>query len=230
MAGQPSRRARIVRARLAARRPRDWARTRLLDFRMEVTLDGETLTSGGDQGVAGEVRWARAGSRTLGGGRPRTAQADDRALRQGRARRAVESGLSFGEAMRMLAGADVAADAVADRPAILVASGRRPWLAETLKGLRSPEGLAHVDPGAALKGTLGPISRWVCAGSTCSRSSVLGLALPTTWDSARPSRSCRFCSCSRDQTEGQRGSRACWWRPLRFSPIGPRKLSASRRA
>ncbi len=29
-----------------------------------------------------------------------------------------------------------------------------PWLAETLKGLRSPEGLARIDPGAALNATL----------------------------------------------------------------------------
>src|SRR5260370_17759331 len=29
-----------------------------------------------------------------------------------------------------------------------------PWLAETLKGLRRPEGLASIDPGAALNGTL----------------------------------------------------------------------------
>ena len=40
-----------------------------------------------------------------------------------------------------------------------------PWLAETLKGLRSPEGLARVDPGAALKATLRPYQqvgvRWL---------------------------------------------------------------------
>src|SRR5206468_3332212 len=29
-----------------------------------------------------------------------------------------------------------------------------PWLSETLKGLRSPQGLARVDPGAVLRGTL----------------------------------------------------------------------------
>ena len=40
-----------------------------------------------------------------------------------------------------------------------------PWLAETLKGLRSPEGLAQIDPGAALKATLRPYQqvgvRWL---------------------------------------------------------------------
>jgi SNF2 family DNA or RNA helicase len=40
-----------------------------------------------------------------------------------------------------------------------------PWLAETLKGLRSQEGLDKIDPGKALKGTLRPYQqvgvRWL---------------------------------------------------------------------
>src|SRR5262249_30100284 len=44
-----------------------------------------------------------------------------------------------------------------------VAAG--PWLAETLKGLRSPEGLARIDPGPALNATLRPYQqvglRWL---------------------------------------------------------------------
>jgi len=40
-----------------------------------------------------------------------------------------------------------------------------PWLAETLKGLRSHEGLEQIDPGAALHGTLRPYQqvglRWL---------------------------------------------------------------------
>jgi len=40
-----------------------------------------------------------------------------------------------------------------------------PWLAETLQGLRGPEGLAQIDPGAALNGTLRPYQqvgvRWL---------------------------------------------------------------------
>ncbi|MGH9455687.1 MAG: DEAD/DEAH box helicase, partial [Terriglobia bacterium] len=82
-------------------------------------------------------------------------------------RAAAENGLSFGEAMRMLARADAAFDGNAD-PAqrddwAQVVAG--PWLAETLKGLRSPEGLARVEPGAALKGKLRPYQqvgvRWL---------------------------------------------------------------------
>jgi hypothetical protein len=62
-------------------------------------------------------------------------------------RTAAESGLSLREAMRMLAGADVAAgdeSAASEADWAQVVAG--PWLAETLKGLRSPEGLAASIP------------------------------------------------------------------------------------
>ena len=43
--------------------------------------------------------------------------------------------------------------------------GSGPWLHEALKGLRGPEGLASVEPGAALNGTLRPYQqvgmRWL---------------------------------------------------------------------
>ena len=42
-----------------------------------------------------------------------------------------------------------------------------PWLAETLKGLRSPEGLARIDPGAALNGTLRPYGVVNLPGGAC---------------------------------------------------------------
>ena len=60
----------------------------------------------------------------------------------------------------MLAGAAVA-DEVADGTGgagwSTVAAG--PWLAETLKGMRHLEGLARVNPGKALRGTLRPYQR-----------------------------------------------------------------------
>jgi SNF2 family DNA or RNA helicase len=81
-------------------------------------------------------------------------------------RTASESGISLREAMRMLAGADVDAhgeDAATAGDWAKVVAG--PWLAETLKGLRSPEGLADIIPGAALNGTLRPYQqvgvRWL---------------------------------------------------------------------
>ena len=81
-------------------------------------------------------------------------------------RAAAASGLGFGEAMRMIAGADVAVDGADDGTGADWAQvGAGPWLSEMLKGLRSPEGLARVEPGTALNGTLRPYQqvgvRWL---------------------------------------------------------------------
>ena len=138
----------------------------LLDFQMEVTLDGERLT-------ADEISELLAKSDGLALVRGRWVEIDreqlSRMIERFREveRTAAANGLGFGEAMRLLAGADVAADDTAAAAAhtdwAQVVAG--PWLAETLKGLRSPEGLAQVDPGAALKGTLRPYQqvgvRWL---------------------------------------------------------------------
>ncbi|MDH3288203.1 MAG: DEAD/DEAH box helicase [Betaproteobacteria bacterium] len=137
----------------------------LLDFHMRVTLDGETLT-------ATEIRRLLAGSDGLALIRGRWVEVDreklGRMLEQFREveRTAANSGLSFAEAMRMLAGANVAAGAAAtgvDPDWVSVAAG--PWLAETLKALRSPEGLVRIDPGRELKAQLRPYQqvgvRWL---------------------------------------------------------------------
>jgi len=72
-------------------------------------------------------------------------------------RRAADEGLSFGEAMRPLAGAGITGDGSADAAVSdwseTVAG---PWLAETLAKLRHPDGLARADPGKSLQGTLRP--------------------------------------------------------------------------
>ena len=135
----------------------------LLDFRMDVTLDGEPLTSA-------EIRDLLAKTDGLALVRGRWIELDREHLQsmierfREVERTAKDNGLAFGEAMRLLAGADVDAaegDAAADW-AQMVAG---PWLAETLKGLRSPQGLAEVDPGDALKGVLRPYQqvgvRWL---------------------------------------------------------------------
>src|ERR1035438_9001315 len=79
---------------------------------------------------------------------------------------AKDNGLAFSEAMRLLAGADVHAEdteAASNADWALVVGG--PWLAETLQGLRTPQGLAQVDPGDALEGVLRPYQqvgvRWL---------------------------------------------------------------------
>ena len=145
--------------------PSGIGRDALLDFRMEVTLDGEALT-------AAEVKELLAKSDGLALVRGRWIELDREHLKQmmerfrEAERAARENGLSFGEAMRLVAGADVSA---ADIPAgdgagwAQVVAG--PWLAETLKALRSPQGLAGADPGDALKGRLRPYQqvgvRWL---------------------------------------------------------------------
>jgi hypothetical protein len=125
----------------------------LLDFRMEVTLEGEQLS-------AAEIEALLAQGSGLALIRGRWVEIDRERLAQTlehfrQVERAVAAGgLSFGEAMRLVAGADIGAqaEAAADRDWSQVSAG--PWLAETLKALRSPEGLARVDPGPALQGSL----------------------------------------------------------------------------
>ena len=105
-----------------------------------------------------------------------------------------------------------------------------PWLAETLKGLRSPEGLAKVDPGRELRGTLRPYQqvgvRWL---------HLLSRARPRRLPRRRhgprqdhpgalaPARAAR-------ERRATSGGRACSWRRPRCSPTGRRRSSASRRA
>jgi non-specific serine/threonine protein kinase len=138
----------------------------LLDFHMDVTLDGESLT-------AAEIRTLLAGTEGLALVRGRWVEVDREQLsrmidRFSEAERAAaRHGLNFGEAMRLLAGANLeVADADAENVEAdwaQVTAG--PWLAETLKGLRSQEGLDKIDPGEALKGTLRPYQqvglRWL---------------------------------------------------------------------
>ena len=137
----------------------------LLDFRLEVTLDGESLTSD-------EIRDLLAKTDGLALVRGRWVELDRELLEsmierfREVERTAKDNGLAFSEAMRLLAGADVNAadtDVAANADWAHVVAG--PWLAETLSALRSPQGLAHVDPGDALDGVLRPYQqvgvRWL---------------------------------------------------------------------
>ncbi|HXJ96692.1 MAG TPA: DEAD/DEAH box helicase [Terriglobia bacterium] len=153
-----------VTATVGARVPSALGMDSLLDFSLEVTLDGETLTTA-------EIKELLAKSDGLALVRGRWVEVNHERLSQMLEhyqkveRAAAASGLSFGEAMRVLAGADVAAeDGGRDADWAQVVAG--PWLRETLKGLRSPEGLAGVEPSAKLNGTLRPYQqvgvRWLC--------------------------------------------------------------------
>jgi non-specific serine/threonine protein kinase len=154
-----------VKATLGSKAPSGLGQDALLDFRVEVTLDGETLT-------AAEIRDLLAQSDGLALVRGHWVEIDREHLAgmidrfREIERTAKANGLAFGEAMRLLAGADAGAEESAEADGVewaqVVAGG---WLADTLKGLRSPQGLARVDPGDALKGALRPYQqvgvRWL---------------------------------------------------------------------
>ncbi len=162
-AGRPARPR--VTATVGAKAPPAIGTEALLDFRSEVTLDGEKLTQA-------EVKEILAGANGLALVRGRWVEVDRERLQrlmggfQEAERIAAQGGLSFAEAMRMLAGADVCKDSATvgtDPDWSRVVAG--PWLAETLKGLRSPDELAKVNPGHELHGTLRPYQdvgvRWL---------------------------------------------------------------------
>jgi len=162
-AGRPPRPR--VTATVGGKAPSVLGNDALLDFRAEITLGGERLT-------AAEVEEILAGAHGLALIRGQWVEVDRERLRrtmdrfQQAEQLAAEGGLTFAEGMRMLAGADVTTDGTAtgaDPDWTSVVAG--PWLAETLKGLRSPEGLAQVDPGRGLHGTLRPYQevgvRWL---------------------------------------------------------------------
>jgi len=153
-----------VSALIGGKQPSGIGQEALLDFHMEVSLDGESLTEA-------EINRLLAASEGLQFVRGRWVEVDREKLR-GMLERfrkieatAADHGLSFAEAARMLAGADVegAFDASETRDWSRVTAGQ--WLAETLEGLRHPDELERVEPGSELKATLRPYQqaglRWL---------------------------------------------------------------------
>lgn len=128
----------------------------LLNFQLDVSLDGEKLT-------AKEIRDILKSANGLALIRGKWVEIDRERLQQTLEqfqeveRRAKAEGVTFSEAMRLLAGANIA-DGVADGDDEVawseVAAG--PWLADTLKAMRCPEGSVRADPGKALNGALRP--------------------------------------------------------------------------
>ena len=141
---------------VGTRQPSGLGQDALLDFQMDITVDGEPLTDA-------EFRELLAKTDGLALVRGRWIELDSEHLQRmierfhKLERTAKANGLAFGEAMRLLAGADVnAKDRVVADEADWTQIVAGPWLAETLEELRSPQALAEVDPGDALKGTLRP--------------------------------------------------------------------------
>src|SRR5262249_22483699 len=154
-----------VKATVGGKAPSNLGLDALLDFQLEVTLNGESLSKA-------EIKRLLAQSDGLAFIRGKWVEVDRERLTRTLAkfeaveRRAASDGLSFGEAMRMLAGAGIAEHGAAEQADLdwsQTIAG--PWLAETLAGLRGPEGLARVDPGLSLQGTLRPYQqaglRWL---------------------------------------------------------------------
>lgn len=145
-----------VKAMIGGRAPSQMGTDALLDFQMEVTLDGEKLS-------AAEIKRLLAEADGLVLIRGKWVEVDHERLRrtldefEAIERRAASDGLSFGEAMRMLAGANIVEQGPGGQAEIdwsQTVAG--PWLAETLAALRRPDGLARIDPGKSLRGSLRP--------------------------------------------------------------------------
>ncbi len=137
----------------------------LLDFSVEVTLDGETLTPAeirsllrATEGLAFlRGRWVEIDRGRLGGMIDRFSRIEQTAARQG---------VTFAEAMRLVAGADTRIqDAPDDEDRAWAGVEAGPWLAGVLQGLRSPDALGAVEPGARFQGSLRPYQqvgvRWL---------------------------------------------------------------------
>ncbi|CAG2160657.1 DEAD/DEAH box helicase [Cupriavidus numazuensis] len=159
-AGRPARP--VVKASVGARPPSLLGKDALLDFNMEVSLDGESLN-------ASEVRDLLKGADGLQLIRGRWVEVDKKKLgrllkRFESMEKAAQSGLPLNEALRLLAGVslDDSADPADHDWSQLVAG---PWLADILRELRQPDGLAQVSPGSELKANLRPYQqagvRWL---------------------------------------------------------------------
>jgi superfamily II DNA or RNA helicase len=153
-----------VEVQLGGRKPAGLGLEALVDFDVQLALDGEPLT---------EKEYAALAAQDHGLAlvRGRWVEIDRDKLEQvlahwKNAQRAARQGLTLLEAMRLLAGAEAEAAVplqaeIADWS--LVSAGS--WLAETLKSLRSPDGLNKLLPGSELRGDLRPYQevgvRWL---------------------------------------------------------------------
>jgi non-specific serine/threonine protein kinase len=146
-----------VTATVGSRAPSAIGLDGLLDFQMAIVLDGEPLTEA-------EVAGLLAGTEGLALLRGQWVEVDQarllRTMEQFHA--AVEltsrDGLTFAEAMRMLAGTALTGNdpTSADTGWAAVQAGA--WLEQTLKELRAPTG-SSADPGPMLRGTLRPYQK-----------------------------------------------------------------------
>ncbi len=153
----------VVKASVGAKPPSLLGMDAMLDFDIEVSLDGAALSAAEIQALLAQgdgLQLIRGQWVDLD--RQRLAKALARL--QALADEAAQGGLPLARAMRLMA-----EDGDEDRPGAAAEDAVRfqagPWLADTLRGLRQPDGLAQVDPGPALKASLRPYQqtglRWL---------------------------------------------------------------------
>jgi superfamily II DNA or RNA helicase len=144
-----------VRATVGAAAPSTLGMDALLDFAMEVTLEGETLSKA-------EIKRLLAETEGLALIRGKWVEVDRERLNQtleqfaAIERRAEAGGLSFAEAMRLTAGAGIAGDADGQSAGDWGRTVAGPWLEKTLTALRSPDAASRIGPGESLNGALRP--------------------------------------------------------------------------
>jgi superfamily II DNA or RNA helicase len=157
--GRPS-----VEAKVGSNAPSLVGLDSLLDFHVEVSLDGEALTPE-------EIERLLAATDGLALLRGKWVEIDPARLRltldqfAAVERLSAEQGVPFAQAMRMLAGAGIGDDLLATTATTWGHVAAGDWLAETLAGCRTPAALASADPGGALKAELRPYQeigvRWL---------------------------------------------------------------------
>ena len=218
-----------VTATVGSHSPSQLGMDALLDFRMDVTLDGESLTRA-------EIKRLLAHTDGLALIRGKWVEVDrerlSRTLEQFEAieHRAVSDGLSFGEAMRMLAGASIAdGEAAGQSDVAWSETVAGPWLAETLRSLRHPGGLARVDPGRSFQGTLRPYQlagvQWLHLLARLR----LGACLADDMGLGKTIQVFSLLLVLKNWAAEKR-SRPCSSRPPRCSATGPTSSRGSRRA
>ena len=210
-----------VTATIGTRPPSALGLDGLLDFRMEVTLAGEalddselcTLLAGTESLVLLRGQWVEVDRSSLDRQMRRFREAEDLARR---------GGLSFAEAMRMLAGATIAEDGPPTDSASWSAGRRRPLAGRDATRIAVPRrdrrsSLSEVEgdlaPLSAGGGGVAAPAVGTGAGRLPCRRHGTGQDHPGAWR----------CCWAQQGPSGQ----ACWWPPLRCWPIGRPKSNAS---
>lgn len=161
-AGRPARPQ--VTATVGSQAPSVLGTDALLDFSVEMVLDGrkltqreiDTLLSQTDGLALIRGQWVEVDREKLARTMDQFRKFEQLAARQG---------VTFAEAMRMVAGADIGGDRSAALHSEWAGTVAGPWLAEILQSLRSPEAMDRAEPGRDLKGVLRPYQqtgvRWL---------------------------------------------------------------------